>query len=62
LGVSRKRFIGEILKTEPKDRLEGSLAVASYIATKIPAIMRVHDVAETVKVLKVINAINNLGE
>lgn len=62
LGVSRKRFIGSILNSEPQDRLEGSLGVASYIATKIPAIMRVHDVKETVKVLKVINAIKNFGE
>lgn len=62
LGVSRKRFIGTILNSEACDRLEGSLAAASYIATKIPAIMRVHDVKETVKVLKVINAIKNFGE
>lgn len=62
LGVSRKTFIGSILNSEPQDRLEGSLAVASYIATKTPAIMRVHDVKETVKVLKVINAIKNFGE
>jgi len=62
LGVSRKKFIGSILDALPNDRLEGSLATASYIAAKVPAIMRVHDVAETVKVLKVINAINNLGE
>lgn len=62
LGVSRKTFIGSILNSEPQDRLEGSLAVASYIATKIPAIMRVHDVKETVKVLKVINVIKNFGE
>lgn len=58
LGVSRKKFIGAILDAEPKDRLEGSLAVASYIATKLPSILRVHDVKETVKSLKVINSIN----
>ena len=62
LGVSRKRFIGTILDAEAHERLEGSLAATSYIASKVPAIMRVHDVSETVKVLKVINAINNLGE
>ena len=58
MGVSRKRFIGAILDAEPNDRLEGSLAVASYIATKVPSILRVHDVKETVKTLKVINSIN----
>ncbi|MBN1467981.1 MAG: dihydropteroate synthase [Fusobacteriaceae bacterium] len=62
LGVSRKRFIGEILGTEPSDRLEGSLAVASYIASSTPAILRVHDVKETSKTLKIINAINGFRE
>ena len=62
LGVSRKTFIGEILGTEPSDRLEGSLAVASYIASNTPAILRVHDVKETSKTLKVINAINGFRE
>ena len=47
-----------ILDAEPNNRLEGSLAVASYIATKVPSILRVHDVKETVKTLKVINSIN----
>ena len=58
MGVSRKRFIGAILNAEPNDRLEGSLAVASYIATKVPSVLRVHDVKETVRTLKVINSIN----
>lgn len=58
-GVSRKRFLGAILNSEPNDRLEGSLAAAAYITTKIPTILRVHDVKETVKVIKVINTINN---
>jgi dihydropteroate synthase len=62
LGVSRKRFIGEILGTEPSDRLEGSLAVASYIVSSTPAILRVHDVKETSKTLKIINAINGFRE
>lgn len=60
IGVSRKRFIGTILNAEPKERLEGSLAVAAYVATKIPVILRVHDVKETAKVIKVINTINNV--
>lgn len=58
-GVSRKRFLGTILESEPNDRLEGSLAAAAYIASKVPTILRVHDVKETVKVIKVINTINN---
>lgn len=60
LGVSRKSFIGTILDAEPHERLEGSLAVAAYIASKVPSILRVHDVKETAKTVKVINSINGL--
>lgn len=59
IGASRKRFIGDILDAEVKDRLEGSLAVASIASIKGADIMRVHDVEETVKVLKVADAIKN---
>ena len=52
MGVSRKRFIGAILDAEPNNRLEGSLAVASYIATKVPSILRVHDVKEMARISK----------
>lgn len=61
VGASRKRFIGDILESKVEDRLEGSLAVASYSAVKGASIMRVHDVAETVKTFKIINAISNIG-
>jgi len=61
VGASRKRFIGDILESTVEDRLEGSLAVASYSAIKGANIMRVHDVAETVKTFKIIDAISNIG-
>jgi len=60
MGASRKRFIGEILDAGPDERLEGSLAVAVVSAREGANIIRVHDVAETVKVLKVTDAINNM--
>ena len=47
VGGSRKRFIGG----ELADRLEGSLEVARFCAEHGVAIIRVHDVAETVKAL-----------
>lgn len=59
VGASRKRFIGEILEAEVDERLEGNLAIASYCANNGACIMRVHDVLETVKTLKVADAINN---
>ncbi len=59
VGASRKRFIGDILGTEVEKRLEGSLAVATIASIKGADILRVHDVEETVKALKVADAIKN---
>ena len=55
LGVSRKRSIQAIDPTavSPDDRLGGSLALALYGAEKGAAVLRVHDVRETVQALKV---------
>lgn len=60
VGASRKRFIGEILDATADERLEGSLAVAVVSSWEGAAILRVHDVEETVKVLKVTEAIKNM--
>ena len=59
VGASRKKFIGDILGSKVDDRLEGSLAVAAISASKGASILRVHDVKETAKVLKVADAIKN---
>jgi len=60
MAASRKRFIGEILETEVKDRLEGSLAVAVISAREGAHIIRVHDVKETVYALKIVDALKAL--
>jgi dihydropteroate synthase len=58
LGASRKSFINNITTTpDPADRLPGSLAVAAYAATLGVGLLRVHDVAETVQAVRVIEAI-----
>ncbi|WP_320047253.1 dihydropteroate synthase [uncultured Ilyobacter sp.] len=59
VGASRKKFIGDILGSEVDERLEGSLAVAAISVSKGASILRVHDVKETAKVLKVADAIKN---
>ncbi|MGL4308338.1 MAG: dihydropteroate synthase [Cetobacterium sp.] len=60
IGASRKKFIGTILNIEnPKDRLEGSLAVAAIGAYEGAAILRVHDVKETARVVKLANFLRN---
>ena len=58
IGVSRKRFIGEITGVEePKARLGGSVAAALEAAARGAAILRVHDVAATVQALAVARAV-----
>jgi dihydropteroate synthase len=58
VGVSRKRFIGELSGAEdPADRLEGSAAAAVWCASQGVDIVRVHDVGPTVRALRVVDAI-----
>jgi dihydropteroate synthase len=61
-GASRKSFIGKIDGSEASGRLGGSLAAALWAADNGAAIVRVHDVAETVQALKVRAAIGNSGD
>jgi dihydropteroate synthase len=54
VGASRKGFVGHLSGVaEPARRLAGSLAVALAAAGRGAAILRVHDVAETVQALRV---------
>lgn len=52
-GLSRKSMIGSITGRPVEDRLPGSLAAALAAVAQGAHILRVHDVAETVDVLKV---------
>ena len=57
IGASRKSFIGHYLNEEVHGRLEGSLAASTAAALRGADIIRVHDVAETVKALKICDEI-----
>jgi dihydropteroate synthase len=57
VGVSRKAFIGKILDLEPDHRLEGSLAATVAAALCGANLVRVHDVAESLKALRVADAL-----
>lgn len=61
LGASRKRFIGDVTGADTPDRLPGSLAAlaAGYLAGA--AVVRVHDVAESVQFLRVLAAVGRAG-
>ncbi len=53
IGASRKRFLGDITGVEKaKDRLTGSIAAAIMAQQAGAAIVRVHDVAETIQAFK----------
>ena len=57
IGVSRKSFIGNILKLPPEGRLEGSIAASVIGVTKGVSIVRTHDVKETRNAIKITEAI-----
>ena len=57
VGASRKRFIDTVTPSQPHQRLGGSLAAHLLAARRGAAIIRAHDVAETVQALKVQTAI-----
>ena len=62
IGASRKSMIGQITGKEVDDRLAGSIALAAMAALKMislngAAIIRVHDVAETVDAIKIVRAL-----
>ncbi|MCJ7665893.1 MAG: dihydropteroate synthase, partial [Actinobacteria bacterium] len=57
VGASRKSFIGTILDLPVEERLEGSLTAAIWAAINGVNILRVHDVDETVKSVKIARSI-----
>lgn len=59
VGVSRKSMIGLTLERSVDERLYGSLALAALAMTKGARILRVHDVHETVDVVRMIAAVQN---
>ena len=59
LGASRKSFIGKVLDLPTEERLEGSLAAALIGMENGASILRVHDVKETVRAVKMTQAILN---
>ncbi len=60
VGASRKSMIGMVLGIKsPEDRLEGTLAISAYCATKSVDIIRVHDVLPNLRVVRMVEAIKN---
>lgn len=59
VGVSRKSMIGMALNRPVGERLHGGLALAALAMVKGARILRVHDVAETVDVVRMIAAVES---
>jgi dihydropteroate synthase len=57
VGASRKSFLGKLVGLDADNRLEGSLAAAVWSAVNGVSILRVHDVGETVRAVKVASRI-----
>ncbi len=61
IGVSRKRMIGDLLGRPLDQRLPGGLALAALAVASGARIIRVHDVAETVDVVRMVEAVRAAG-
>jgi len=59
LGPSRKSFIGELLGKDPEKRLTGTLACVASAFYQKAHIVRVHDVEETVDLLKMLRLLES---
>jgi dihydropteroate synthase len=59
VGASRKRFINSVVPSPPDQRLGGSIAAHLTAVRNGAAIVRVHDVAETVQALRVAAALGS---
>jgi dihydropteroate synthase len=60
VGVSRKSMIGAVVERPPEARLAGSLAAAALALERGASIIRAHDVAETVDVVRVVQALRTI--
>ena len=56
-GTSRKSFIGAVLDLPESDRLEGTAATVAWAVSEGARILRVHDVKEMTRVVKMATAI-----
>jgi dihydropteroate synthase len=61
VGPSRKSFVGAILGTEAGDRLEGTLAAVAHAVVQGVGFVRVHDVRQVKRTVRVIEAILEAG-
>jgi len=61
VGPSRKRFIGAILDAPEDERVEGTIGAVAWMVSRGAHVVRVHDVREVVRAVRVIDAIVRTG-
>jgi dihydropteroate synthase len=61
VGPSRKRFIGTLLDLPEDQRVEGTAGAVAWVVGRGAHAVRVHDVKEIVRVVRVIDAIARAG-
>ena len=62
LSMSRKSFIGDVLKLpNPEDRLYGSLATAAIAVLNGAHVIRTHDPLETLQAVRMVEGVRNSG-
>lgn len=59
VGVSRKSMIYKLLQTDPENALNGTTAANTIALLKGASILRVHDVAPAIEVVKLVRALKN---
>lgn len=60
VGVSRKSMIQKLLKVDTAHALNGTTALHALALTKGADILRVHDVAEAMECIAIVNALNGI--
>jgi len=61
-GPSRKSFIGKVLGAEVDERLEGTAGAVAWLVAHGAHVVRVHDVKEMTRVVRVVEAIRSAPE
>ena len=62
VGPSRKRFIGALLDLPEDQRVEGTAGAVAWLVARGAHIVRVHDVREMIRLVRVVDAIARAGQ
>lgn len=62
VGPSRKSFIGKLLDVSADERVEGTAGAVAWLVAQGAHIVRVHDVEEMVRVVRIIDAIRRAAQ